>query len=48
MLFLYDYGDEWRFEVQAIGLGEWASKGRYPKIIATIGEAPPQYTDPDN
>jgi uncharacterized protein len=47
MLFLYDYGDEWRFKVEVIGMAEMASKGRYPKVVATMGEAPAQYPDPE-
>ncbi len=47
MLFLFDYGDEWRFRVEVIGLGERAPKTRYPKILKAVGKAPPQYPDPD-
>ena len=45
MLFLFDYGDEWRFKVEVIGLGEKVPKARYPKVLATVGKAPPQYPD---
>jgi hypothetical protein len=45
--FLFDYGDEWRFRVEVIGLGEKVPKTRYPKILKTVGKAPPQYPDPD-
>jgi hypothetical protein len=45
MLFLFDYGDEWRFRVEAIGFGEKAPKTRYPRVLAAVGEAPPQYPD---
>jgi Plasmid pRiA4b ORF-3-like protein len=48
MLFLFDYGDEWRFKVEVIAIGEAASKGQYPKILATVGKAPDQYPDPDD
>jgi hypothetical protein len=43
MLFVFDYGDEWRFQVKLLGLGEKAPKTRYPRLVATLGEAPPQY-----
>jgi Plasmid pRiA4b ORF-3-like protein len=43
MLFLYDYGDDWRFVVEVIGLGEKVEKTRYPKILRKVGEAPEQY-----
>ena len=45
MLFLFDYGDEWHFKVEVIGLGEKVPKARYPKVLATVGKAPPQYPD---
>ena len=47
MQFLFDYGDDWRFRVEVIGLGEKAPKTRYPKILKAVGKAPPQYPDPD-
>jgi hypothetical protein len=42
MLFLFDYGDEWRFKVEMVGMGE-----KVPKVIKSMGTAPPQYPDPD-
>ncbi len=47
MLFLFDYGDEWRFRVTLKGTGKKIAKGRYPRVVATRGEAPEQYPDPD-
>jgi hypothetical protein len=47
MLFLFDYGDEWRFKVEVIGLGEKVPKARYPNVVKSIGTAPPQYPDLD-
>jgi Plasmid pRiA4b ORF-3-like protein len=47
MLFLYDYGDNWEFQVEVIGVGEKVPKTRYPKVLAVVGKAPPQYPDPD-
>jgi len=47
MQFLFDYGDDWRFQVEVIGLGEKAAKARYPKVLAEVGKASPQYPDPD-
>ena len=47
MAFLFDYGDEWLFRIEVIGTGH-TEKGRYPKVVAKKGEAPPQYPeDPD-
>jgi len=47
MQFLFDYGDDWRFRVKVIGLGEKTPKGRYPKLLKTVGKAPPQYPPDD-
>ena len=55
MLFMFDYGDDWRFVVEVIGLGKEAAKTRYPKVLKKLGDAPEQYggwddddDDPDN
>ena len=47
MLFLFDYGDEWRFQLELIALGKRVPKSRYPKVLASVGKAPPQYPDSD-
>jgi hypothetical protein len=46
MLFLFDYGDEWPFRVTLKSSGAKAPKVRYPRVVATKGEAPPQYRIP--
>jgi hypothetical protein len=48
MLFVFDYGDEWRFQVQLFALGEKTPKTRYPRLIAAVGEAPSQYGDDED
>ena len=47
MQFLFDYGDEWRFQVELIGQGEKAPRARYPKVLKAVGKAPPQYPPED-
>ena len=42
-LYLFDYGDEHRFEVQLVGINPEAPKGRYPRIVKSHGKAPRQY-----
>jgi hypothetical protein len=42
-LFLFDYGDEWHLGVRLARTGEVEPGARYPRIVATKGEAPPQY-----
>ncbi len=47
MLFLFDYGDDWLFRVKLQKTAKKIAKVRYPRIVATHGEAPEQYPDPD-
>jgi hypothetical protein len=47
LLFLFDYGDEWHFRVELTGAGVKLARTRYPRVVATKGEAPPQYEDYD-
>jgi hypothetical protein len=43
-LYLFDYGDEHRFDVQLVGVNpEAAKKDRYPRIVESHGKAPRQY-----
>ena len=43
LTFLFDYGDEWLFQVALTGTGHKAPKVRYPKVLASQGDAPQQY-----
>lgn len=47
LTFLFDYGDEWLFAVEALEFGEAAPRRRYPRVCASIGEAPAQYPEED-
>ncbi|HET6521191.1 MAG TPA: hypothetical protein VFG47_15420 [Geminicoccaceae bacterium] len=47
MLFLFDYGDEWRFRVTFTRRGHVAENIRYPRLLGKVGAAPPQYPDID-
>jgi hypothetical protein len=47
MLFLFDYGDEWRFVIEAMGIGKKTPKTYYPRVTASVGKAPKQYPDYD-
>ncbi len=45
-LFLFDYGDEWHFGVQFVGIRDQVEPGaRYPRVVTSHGEAPPQYPE---
>ena len=48
MLFLFDYGDDWRFVVEVIGRGEREPKVRYPRVLRKVGRSPVQYPDWDD
>jgi hypothetical protein len=47
MMFLFDYGDEWIFRLQLTATGVKTEKTRYPRVVASRGDAPPQYPEPD-
>ncbi|MBI2716850.1 MAG: hypothetical protein HYX37_20740 [Rhizobiales bacterium] len=47
MLFVFDYGDDWRFLIEAKAVGEMAPKTRYPRLVTSVGKAPEQYPDHD-
>lgn len=42
-LYLFDYGDEHRFEVQLLGINPDAPKEKYPRIVERHGPNPRQY-----
>lgn len=45
MLFLFDYGDDWRFIVKLQAVEEQKVNQKYPVLVEARGEAPPQYYD---
>ena len=47
MLFLFDYGDDWRFVVELLRIGPARKGARYPRVVARHGTAPEQYPDAD-
>lgn len=43
-MYLFDYGDEWRFNVRVHAINENAPEDMaYPRIVESVGEAPEQY-----
>jgi hypothetical protein len=48
MLFLFDYGEEWRFQVELRALGKKAPNARYPRLLSSAGDAPSQYGDDED
>ncbi len=45
MQFLFDYGDDWRFEIEFRSFGERTKGAAYPRILAAKGPSPEQYPD---
>jgi hypothetical protein len=43
MLFVYDYGDEWRFRVEVREISKLPSESAVPRVTAEVGKAPEQY-----
>ena len=48
MTFVFDYGDNWQFRIEAIDQNRKELGGKYPRLLKTIGKAPEQYPDPDD
>lgn len=44
-LYLFDFGDEWLFEIEFRGTGVREKNKKYPRIIKINGESPSQYGD---
>jgi hypothetical protein len=40
-LYLYDYGDEWRFTVRVHAINVGAPVGEYPRVVEAVGELSP-------
>jgi hypothetical protein len=43
VMYLFDYGDEWRFKVRVHAINPDAPAGDYPQTVESVGEAPEQY-----
>jgi hypothetical protein len=43
LLFIFDFGDNWRFRVTFTGRGQMPADGRYFRLVRSLGDAPPQY-----
>jgi hypothetical protein len=48
-MYLFDYGDEWRFQVQVVSINKNViDTSDFPRVIETFGEAPLQYPNEDD
>jgi hypothetical protein len=44
-MYLFDYGDEWRFRVKLEQVGEEEAGVTYPRVVQAVGQAPEQYPE---
>ena len=47
LTFLFDYGDEWLFDVETIRIDNEKPQSRHPRVLTKEGPSPVQYPDPD-
>ena len=45
MMFLFDYGDDWRFVIELIGFSGKKAGKKYPYVLRSMGDAPEQYPE---
>jgi tetratricopeptide (TPR) repeat protein len=41
----FDFGDDWKYNIKVKAVGEADANEKYPKVIQSVGESPPQYSD---
>lgn len=46
-MYLFDYGDSWKFKVRVHDIDLNAPEDEYPKVVQSVGKAPSQYPDWD-
>jgi tetratricopeptide (TPR) repeat protein len=42
-LYIFDFGDDWEHPITLTGIRQEAARGKFPRIVKSKGEAPPQY-----
>ena len=42
-LYIFDFGDEWQHPITVLAIREEIAIGKYPRVVESEGEAPPQY-----
>jgi hypothetical protein len=48
MRLLFDYGDHWEFLVEFVERKLKEPQVKLPRVLTSVGEAPPQYADPED
>jgi hypothetical protein len=44
----FDFGDDWMHQIDVVAIDEGVAKGKYPKLISSVGASPPQYLGEDD
>jgi hypothetical protein len=47
MLFFFDYGDNWKFRVELLGIEPAEPGKKYPECVQSVKKAREQYSDKD-
>ena len=42
-VYVFDFGDDWEHPITLTGIRQEAARGKFPRIVKSKGEAPPQY-----
>ena len=43
----FDFGDDWWHWIEVKAIENRMPEGRFPKVIARVGDSPPQYANPE-
>ncbi len=46
--YMFDYGDDWEHGVEVLSVDDREPEGRYPRVVQTRGDSPPQYAEWDD
>ena len=44
----FDFGDDWWHQISVLAIHDGPGSGKYPRVIAKVGDSPPQYPDWDD
>lgn len=44
----FDFGDDWHHQIGVVAIDEGPAEGKYPQVIKSVGESPPQYPDDED
>lgn len=44
----FDFGDDWHHQIDVVKVGAGPPSGKYPRVVARVGDSPPQYAEEDD